>query len=97
MIVSNISSIRKTTILEVLTETMSELNNNEKGPKWKVYRLKHKAVENEYLLIQKIEDIYILGLFTMIWKNVVNVLRHIINKITGSFVILSLIIFWLKI
>ena len=79
----DIISIGKTTIIEVLRETISELNNNEKVPKWKVYRLKHKAIENEYLLIQKIEDTYILGLFTMIWKNVVNVLRHIINKITG--------------
>ena len=67
MIVGN-TGVGKTTITEVLTEAMSELNTNEKDPKWKVHRLNPKAVENEYLFIQKIEDTYILGVFTMIWK-----------------------------
>ena len=57
----------KTTIMEVLTEAMSEESSN-KDAKWKIHRLNPKAVENEYLFIQKIEDTYILGVFTMIWK-----------------------------
>ena len=58
----------KTTIMEVLTEAMSEMDPTNKDAKWKIHRLNPKAVENEYLFIQKIEDTYILGVFTMIWK-----------------------------
>ena len=67
MIVGN-TGVGKTTITEVLTEAMSEMNPNDKDAKWKIHRLNPKAVENEYLFIQKIEDTYILGVFTMIWK-----------------------------
>ena len=67
MIVGN-TGTGKTTIMEVLTEAMSEIDPNNKDAKWKIHRLNPKAVENEYLFIQKIEDTYILGVFTMIWK-----------------------------
>lgn len=61
----------KTTIMDVLTEAMSDLEAEELGKdakKWRIHRLNPKAVENEYLFIQKIEDTYILGVFTRIWR-----------------------------
>jgi dynein heavy chain len=54
----------KTTILEILTESLSE----GKEAKYKTIRMNPKAIEEPYLFIQKKLDVYILGVFTMIWK-----------------------------
>ena len=57
----------KSTIMEVLTEALSEDPAN-KDVKWKIHRMNPKAIENDYLFIQKKNDLYILGVFTMLWK-----------------------------
>ena len=59
----------KTTILESLTEAMSDwLSPSNKEMKWKIHRMNPKAIENDYMFIQKKLDTYILGTFTMLWK-----------------------------
>ncbi|MCP3686381.1 MAG: hypothetical protein GY861_27370, partial [bacterium] len=59
----------KSTILECLTEAMSEWKGpTNKEMKWKIHRMNPKAIENEYMFIQKKLDTYILGTFTMLWK-----------------------------
>ncbi len=54
----------KSTILDILTESLSE----GKEAKYKMHRMNPKAIEEPYLFIQKKNDVYILGVFTMLWK-----------------------------
>jgi len=53
----------KTTILEILTESLEG-----KDAKYKMHRMNPKAIEEPFLFIQKKNDVYILGVFTMLWK-----------------------------
>ena len=57
----------KSTIMEVLTDSMSEMETK-KDNKWKIHRLNPKAVNGEFLFIQKVFESYILGVFTCLWK-----------------------------
>lgn len=56
----------KTTIMEVLTQAM-EKEDPDKN-KWKIHRMNPKALEQNYLYIEKKGDIFVLGTFTMLWK-----------------------------
>ena len=77
---------------------MSELNTNEKDPKWKIHRLNPKAVENEYLFIQKIEDTYILGDDNKVItkddiSNAVNLSKLTLTLFTITIIILFILIY----
>ena len=54
----------KSTILEILTESLSD----GKEAKYKIHKMNPKAIEEPYLFIQKKNDVYVLGVFTMLWK-----------------------------
>ena len=56
----------KTTIMETLTQAM-EKEDVEKN-KWKIHRMNPKALEQNFLYIEKKGDIFVLGTFTMLWK-----------------------------
>lgn len=56
----------KTTIMEVLTLAMERLDKEKN--KWKIHRMNPKAIEQNYLFIEKQGDMYVLGTFTKLWK-----------------------------